>query len=230
MFRTVLTVAALSLASTSAFAGKSVKSQHYFNIYVKEVKSLYKGLKSYGVSNTMSYDFANRFVGKNAFGWDMSLGTASSNTSFDTTGSWITQDVQDQWANGWTGDGVTVGVIDNHKKQLWHKQGKSHGYLVSSVLGGETDGYAGIAPEATINKHHYNDLGSIDIASTDIINISMGMCSYSNPCNYQSYAYKYWLNQWKPEDSAKGTLFVTSAGNGHGYSHQDALNLSLIHI
>ena len=103
-----MTVAALSLASTSAFAGKSVKSQHYFNIYLKEVKSLYKGLKSYGVSNTMSYDFANRFVGKNAFGWDMALGTASTNTSFDTTGSWITQDVQDQWTNGWTGEGITA--------------------------------------------------------------------------------------------------------------------------
>ena len=116
-----MTVAALALASAPAFAGKSVKSQYYFNIYVKEVNALRKGLIKHGFGKSMSYDFANKWVGKNAFGWDMSLGTASSNTSFDTTGSWITQDVQDQWANGWTGEGITIGVIDNFKKQLWHK-------------------------------------------------------------------------------------------------------------
>ena len=78
MFRTVLTVAALTLASAPAFAGKSVKPQFYFDLYVKEVKSLYNGLKSYGLDSDTSYTYANSWVGKSVFGWDMTMGTTSS--------------------------------------------------------------------------------------------------------------------------------------------------------
>ena len=191
-----------------------------FDIYVKNVKSLHHGLKSYGFGTNQSYAFANKWVGQNAFGWDMSMGTASSTTTFEETCECASNAVRNEWENGWTGLGVTVGIVDNFKKKLNSNKKKTHGNLVSMVA-------SNFAPEAEVRDIHWNNRPA-QIADIDIINMSYGQGSkYKKQTGKLHYPTQYYLNKWSKTDSEKGTIFITSAGNASMDSHHD---LSLIHI
>ena len=143
-------------------------------------------------------------------------------------GKYATQDVQDAWADGWTGEGINIGVIDSfYKKRNWKFADSnqtfyySHGDRVAHTAGGEWDGTHGIAAKATVEKlniFQVNFMKNLDVSNHDILNMSFSM----GPGN--SDYYKNIFNN--KVDGEKGTLITQTAGNAYGKTvedHGDAL-------
>ena len=234
MLRNVI-AAALCVVSSTAYAGNEIKSSRVFDIYVENVKNMYSGLTSYGVDSAMAYSYANSWIGQTVFGWNMSMGTASSwheNNPDVLTNGFTNGSVEDEWAAGWTGKGIRIQVRDSYNTEMQACNpyqtvciSATHGELVARIAGGVTDNEAGIAPEAKIKQVSQNSKWKGIGDDIEIMNMSYGQWQ---PNGGTDWGIRHNLNKMHKSEDAKGTLIVTSAGNMGDFSHNDRINNGIL--
>ena len=144
--------------------------------------------------------------------------------------SWIESDTKHAWAQGYAGQGVSVGVLDNwndtdrmgwiNTRGAYHIYRPSHGDKTSAIIGGKgtfgtsDTNVVGIAPEATINKYwggsYYQGVASQE---NDIVNMSFGSYRPSWTITTDNYYKNYQYNYYNTDAFNTDTLYVRSAGN-----------------
>ena len=200
-----LIAAALCVASTTAIAKDDVTSARKFDAWAKNIKSLYKGLKSYGLSHDMSYQYANKFISQNAFGWDITQGTKSEGTTADddfiywngSINSFYNKKLDDYHEQGWIGTGSKIAVYDNHTGYYSY-----HGEQVGKIA-------QNYAPGATIGD--FTKAGTEVDSSFDLSEATIATHSYGYNKNTQPHVIKA---IWNAKTSkAPNAIHVKSVNN-----------------
>ena len=89
---------------------------------------------------------------------------------------WITDEIKHAWTQGHTGEGVSINVVDNHRK--YTRTRASHGASVKAVAGGKINirgtKTIGIAPDADVTRTHMagNTIFRSNTYDYDIVNFS----------------------------------------------------------
>ena len=210
-----------ALVTTSAQAATEIKSSRMFDIMADNVNQLATGLQSYGISESTSYDYANKFIAQAVFGWDITKGEASDwyvdqeHTNDDS----ITQ----AWEDGWTGEGVTIQIYDSFTQggAVYSTQSFCDPYQTTCLDMTHGEGIAMIIGDIAVESDqiHSNHLNKFS-NNADIINLSIG--SYAGK-KKTDYGFRNKLNKVK-----KATIVVTSAGNMGGRSDYDRINNAVV--
>lgn len=155
---------------------------------------------------------------------------------------WITDEVRDAWADGYTGNDINIAVVDNFRLDNYGIS--SHGDRVSSIIDGDTiygETVAGIAPDSNVTDIQLRDFGGYVLDQNyDIVNLSIGSSIGNhrirpNEIRFENGMQEYTFGNYtftaRKLDKFKG-LIVTSAGNSayncNTNQSCDPFNVSLV--